>query len=427
MIDINQERLWHTMMHMAEVGKLPGGGNCRTALSKEDREGRDLFVRWCQEAGCTVDIDQVGNIFARRPGRSRRLGAVATGSHLDTQPHGGRFDGVFGVLAGLEIVRSLNDANIETAAPIDIVNWTNEEGVRFSPPLTGSSAFAGQVTVERVHAVQVHDGGTVGEELSRTGYLGKLDPGKRDVSCFIEAHIEQGPKLEAEGLKIGVVTGVQGIRWLTVDVTGRDGHAGTVPMDLRRDAMAGAAQMISECYDMALAASPDIRATVGRVDVVPNSGSTIPGKVVFNIDLRHPDDHVLDAVEQQLRKRFSEISLERSLETHFSPSLNNPAVTFDEDLVAAVRKSTVQRGYPSCDMISGAGHDAMNIAGVVPTAMIFVPCLEGISHNEAEYASPEDLAAGANVLLDTLLSKAGAMRMAPRPVEVAEAIDADGR
>ncbi len=420
MIDVNQERLWHTMMHMAEVGKLPGGGVCRTALSDEDRRGRELFVRWCQEAGCAVDVDQVGNIFARRAGRSRKLGAVATGSHLDTQPHGGRFDGVFGVLAGLEIVRSLNDANIETAAPIDIVNWTNEEGVRFSPPLTGSAAFAGQVTAEDVHAIRTHDAVTVGEELSRTGYLGPLEAGKRDISYFVEAHIEQGPRLEAEGLAIGVVTGVQGIRWLTVDVNGRDGHAGTVPMDLRRDAMAGAARMISECYDIAVAAAPDIRATVGRVDVVPNSGSTIPGKVVFNIDLRHPIDGVLETVEQRLRKRFSEISLDRSLETHFSPSLNNPAVTFDEDLVAAVRKSAVQRGFPHCDMISGAGHDAMNVAAVVPTAMIFVPCREGISHNEAEFASPEDLAAGANVLLDTILSKAGAMRMAPRTAEADE-------
>jgi N-carbamoyl-L-amino-acid hydrolase len=409
MISVNQERLWQSLMDMAAIGALPGGGCCRPSLSDADRDGRDLFVRWCVDAGCAVDIDNVGNIFARRAGRDGATPAIATGSHLDTQPHGGRFDGVFGVLAGLEVVRTLNDADMETFAPIDVINWTNEEGVRFAPPLTGSSAHVGKLSPQAVHGLETFDGALVGEELERIGYFGALETGTRQIGAFIEAHIEQGPKLEAEDQTIGVVEGIQGMRWYAIDVTGTDGHAGTVPMDLRRDALHGATDMMARFYSLAMAAADDIRATIGRLNVTPNSGSTIPGRVNFNIDLRHPDTAILDQVENDLQSQFAEIAERLGLEVHVERTMNSAPVAFDNKLRAAITSSALQRGYAHCALTSGAGHDAMNLALRVPTAMIFVPCRDGISHNEAEYASPSDVAAGANVLLDAMLASAGAV------------------
>jgi N-carbamoyl-L-amino-acid hydrolase len=407
MLKVNQERLWESLMEMGRVGGLPNGGCRRLALTDEDKAGRDLFVTWCRQSGCEVEIDQIGNIFARRWGTNPELPAVATGSHLDTQPHGGKFDGIYGVLAGLEVIRSLDDAGIQTGAPIDVIVWTNEEGARFTPPLTGSSTFVGTFDIDDIHQVTTHDGVLVRDELERIAYLGDLVPGDRDLDSFFEAHIEQGPVLEANGLTVGVVTGIQGIRWFSVEVEGVDSHAGTVPMDMRRDALSGAAQMVTRLREVAMQSHPDIRFTVGRFDVRPNSGSTIPGHVSFNIDLRHPDEDVLDGIESMIRQETHEIAASQQLGLKIDRTINAPPVIFNEAMVSLVRQAADRLGYGHMEMISGAGHDAMNLALIVPTTMIFVPCKDGISHNEAEFATPGDLAAGASVLLNAMLTRAG--------------------
>lgn len=404
--EIDGRRLWRSLLEMAEVGALPGGGCCRLALSDADRAGRDLFVRWCREAGCVVEVDRVGNIFAQRPGTDPGAAAVATGSHLDTQPHGGRFDGAFGVLAGLEILRALNQAGVRTVAPVEVVVWTNEEGVRFRP-LVGSGVFAGELAVAEAEELTDAEGARFGDELVRIGYRGELTPGARRIGAFVEAHIEQGPLLEEAGVPIGVVTGVQGIRWLEVEVAGRDAHAGTTPLVLRRDAVTGMAAMVLGLEEIARAGDEDLRLTIGRVEVSPNSGGTVAGRARFNIDLRHPDATVLDLTEAEIRGLLDRIAGSRSLGLELRRVLARPPVAFDPGLVELVRQAAETLGLGHREMTSGAGHDAMNIAGVAPSAMIFVPCRDGISHNEAEYASPEDLAAGASVLLHTILAKAG--------------------
>lgn len=404
---VSAERLWVSMMEMGQLGALPNGGCFRAALSDNDKLGRDLFVRWCQDAGCDVTFDQVGNIFARRPGVDDSLPAVATGSHLDTQPHAGKFDGIYGVLAGLEVVRALNDAGIRTLAPIDVVVWTNEEGVRFGPPLSGSSAFAKAVDVATVHRSVTLDGTTVKQDLERIQYLGDELPGERPLKCFVEAHIEQGPILEAVGKTIGVVTQIQGIRWLRVSLTGMDSHAGTTPMDKRRDALLGASRAIVQLNQLARSQDEYARLTVGRIEVSPNSGATIPGKTQFNIDLRHPDVETLDQMEEKIHSIIEKEALYCGLTHQIERILNKPPVFFSGDLIDCIRKSARQCGFTHMDILSGAGHDAMNVARVAPTGMIFVPCKDGLSHNEAESASAEDLAAGAQTLLFTLLAQAG--------------------
>lgn len=406
-IDINPDRLWQSIMEMGTIGALPNGGCCRTALSPEDKAGRDLFVKWSRDAGCEVTFDQVGNIYARRPGRSESRAAVATGSHLDTQPHGGKFDGVYGVLAGLEVVRALNDAGIETGAPIDLIVWTNEEGVRFSPPLAGSSAFAGTVSVAAIHESVTLDGTTVRQDLESHGFLGAERPGDRKLDCFVETHIEQGPILEAERKPIGIVTRVQGIRWSTVTVTGMDSHAGTTPMDRRRDALLAMAEMVLETNRVTCRQDEEARLTVGRVVVEPNSGATIPGKVTFNFDLRHPDAAMLDELDGRVREAICGIAQRGGFLLDIRRTIDKPPVHFSPELVDTVRHAARRCGYASMDILSGAGHDAMNIARVAPTAMIFVPCKGGLSHNEAESATSSDLTAGAHTLLHTLLARAG--------------------
>lgn len=405
-IAVDEGRLWRSLMEMGQVGALPHGGCCRTALSPEDKAGRDLFVRWCRDAGCEITFDVVGNIFARRPGRDRTRAAVATGSHLDTQPHGGKFDGIYGVLAGLEVVRALNDAGVGTEAPIDVVVWTNEEGVRFSPPLAGSSAFAGVAEVAAVQAALTLDGTTVRQDLEAIGYLGQERPGARKFDCFIEAHIEQGPILEAQGTTIGVVTKVQGLRWLKVTVTGMDGHAGTTPMDRRHDALLGAAEMVLAVNRIACGEDQWARLTNGRFDIEPNSGATIPGRVVFICDLRHPDAATLDALDSRMQEAMRAIAKRSGLGIEIQRAMEKPPVQFAADVVDTIRETARRLGYSCLDMLSGAGHDAMNVARVAPTGMIFVPCKDGLSHNEAESATPVHLAAGAHTLLHALLARA---------------------
>ncbi|RMF07415.1 MAG: Zn-dependent hydrolase [Alphaproteobacteria bacterium] len=403
-IFVNERRLWDSLMTMGEIGALPHGGCRRLALSPEDKAGRDLFVRWCREAGCEITIDAIGNIYARRPGRNPSLPAAATGSHLDTQPHGGKFDGIYGVLAGLEVVRTLNDHQIETEAPIDVIVWTNEEAARFSPPLTGSGVYSGRYRLDEAQAQPTENGKTVRDDLIAIGYLGSDIPGDRKFKCFIEAHIEQGPILEAENCQIGIVTQIQGIRWYDVTVTGQDGHAGTVPLTLRKDALHAAAEILIALREMGLSIDDDIRLTVGRLDVIPNSGSTIPGTVNFTIDLRHPSEDCLVEVEDRIRQIIEAVATRLGVQASLSPVMSVPPVLFDPDIVNTVRRCTQELGYSHRDMLSGAGHDAMNIATCTPTGMIFIPCREGVSHNEAEYASPSAVARGANVLLRTLLA-----------------------
>ncbi len=405
-LKVNGERLWDSLMEMAKIGPGVAGGNCRLALTDFDREGRDLFVRWCREAGCEINIDKMGNIFARRPGRNPDLAPVATGSHLDTQPTGGKFDGVFGVLAGLEVIRTLNDNGIETEAPIEAAVWTNEEGSRFAPAMVASGVFAGVFDLEYGHSRADADGRTMGQELERIGYLGDLEPGARPIGTFFEAHIEQGPILEAEDKTIGVVTGAQGQRWYELTLTGAESHAGTTPMDRRRDALLGAARLVEAVNAIALNHAPLAVTTVGMLEVSPNSRNTIPGSVFMAIDLRHPDDAMLSVMEGELEAAIGRIAGDIGLTSDLENIWYSPPVVFDPECVAAVRGAAGAAGFANRDIISGAGHDACYINRVAPTAMIFVPCKDGISHNEAEDAKPEDLAAGCNVLLYAMLDRA---------------------
>ena len=406
-LSIDGDRLWTSIMEIARIGATDKGGSRRLALTDLDREARDLFVAWCEAAGCTVSVDRMGNIFARRPGRDPDAAAVVTGSHLDTQPTGGRFDGVYGVLAGLEVIRTLNDLDYQTERPVDVVVWTNEEGSRFAPAMISSGVFAGEFTLEEALARPDPDGLTIGEELVRIGYAGDEEVGARDIHAYFEAHIEQGPILEAEDKTIGVVTGAQGQRWYEVTLTGVESHAGPTPMDRRKDALLGAARLVELVNRVGLDHQPGACATVGMIDAYPNSRNVIPGRVFLTIDFRHPDDDVLAQMDADMRAGLDDIAAGIGLELAIDQILDLPAVQFDEGCVAAVRQAAEIQDYTLRDMVSGAGHDACNIAAVAPTSMIFIPCIDGISHNEVEDAKPEWITAGGQVLLGAVLEMAG--------------------
>ncbi len=406
-LKIDGDRLLESLMEMAEIGATEKGGVRRLALTDLDRQGRDLFIRWCEEAGCTVSVDRLGNVFARRPGRDGALPPVMAGSHLDSQPTGGKFDGAYGVLAGLEVVRTLNDFGIETDAPVEIVAWTNEEGSRFSPPMMGSGAFAGVFGEEELLARPDNvTGELLGDELKRIGYDGAAPVGGREIGAYFEAHIEQGPILENEGRTIGVVTGAQGQRWYEVTVTGQEAHAGPTPMKLRRDALVAASRMIDAVNRIGHDFPPDACATVGFVESSPNSRNTIPGRVFFTVDLRNPDDATLAEMNDRLRADLAGIAEAAGCAVDIVDFWDFPATPFDEGCVSAVRSAAEQGGHSWCDIVSGAGHDAVYIARVAPAAMIFIPCEDGISHNEVENATREDCAAGAEVLLQAILDRA---------------------
>ena len=407
-IRVDGARLWDSLMEMGRIGATPKGGVGRLALTDLDKQARDLFVRWCEAAGCAIRVDRMGNIFARRAGTDDGLAPVMTGSHLDSQPLGGRFDGAYGVLAGLEVVRALNDAGVATRAPLDVVAWTDEEGARFKAGMMGSGVFAGLQDLEAALANPDPDGRTMGAELARIGYAGAEPVGGMEIAAFFEAHIEQGPVLEAEGIPVGVVLGGQGQRCFRVTVTGEEGHAGTLPMDRRKDALLGAARMIAALNGVAFAHEPHPVITVGALQVRPNSPNTIPGQAVFTIDSRHPDDDTLATVAADMRAACEGIAAEAGLEVAVEPTSARGSVAFDAGCVAAVRAAAERLGTPHRDIYSGAGHDACNLALIAPTAMIFVPCEKGISHNEAENAKPEDLAAGCDVLLQVMVERAGA-------------------
>ena len=406
---IDGNRLWTSIMEMARIAATEKGGNCRLALSDDDREGRDLFVSWCEAAGMTCTVDRMGNIFARRPGRDPEARPVSTGSHLDTQPTGGKFDGVYGVLAGLEVARTLNDAGIATEAPLEVICWTNEEGARFPPAMIGSGVFCGEFPLEWAHGQTDSAGKTIGEELARIGYLGGEEPGGHALGHHFEAHIEQGPILEAEGKTIGVVTGVQGVRWLNIRVLGMEAHAGPTPMELRRDAVVTAAELVGRIDHAALAQAPHGRATVKIDHCLPEgTRNTIAGDVALTVDLRHPDRKGLDRLAEDLNAGAAAISAARGVDIEVEEIWLSPPVAFDDGCVDAVRRSADLLGYAHMDMISGAGHDAVYVSKVAPTGMIFVPCEGGISHNETENATPADLEAGCNVLLHAMLDRARA-------------------
>ncbi|WP_321924249.1 Zn-dependent hydrolase [Paraburkholderia guartelaensis] len=402
MIFVNQQRLWDTLMEMATIGATAHGGSCRLALSDEDVQARQRFIRWCEEAGCEIRVDPIGNVFARRPGTQPDAPAVMCGSHLDTQPLGGRFDGVYGVLAGLEAIRTLNELGVATRHPIDVVAWTNEEGSRFTPGMMGSAVYAGTLDLDAARERPcMQTGVLLGDELERTGFAGRARE-QQMPKAYFEAHIEQGPMLENAGLPIGVVTGVQGMYELDVTVTGFESHAGTTPMSVRKDAMGAAAAMIAAIIEHGHGFDADARVTVGHVACQPNSPSTIPGLVKFSLDVRHPSRPAL----QRLVADIEAICLQRTALRGTSVQVQTVAeyepVVFDAECVARVREAATAAGYPWMEMSSGAGHDAVNLSYVAPSAMVFVPCKAGLSHNEAEDADPVHLAQGASVLANLL-------------------------
>ena len=403
---VNGDRLWTSLMELARIGATAKGGVCRLALTDLDRQGRDLVVSWAKKAGMTVTVDQIGNVFMRRAGKNPNLPPIATGSHIDTQPTGGKFDGNYGVLAGIEVVRTLNDRNIQTEAPIEVVFWTNEEGSRFVPVMMGSGVFAGAFSLESVYAAKDVDGKTVKEELERIGYVGDEVPGKHPLGGYFEAHIEQGPVLEDAGVTIGVVTGVLGLRWYDCVVTGMEAHAGPTPMALRKDALQVATLIMQETVAIAHRYPPYGRGTVGFVQNFPNSRNVIPGRVKFSIDLRNVDSERLDKMDAEIRAFVEKTAAESGLSISIEQVSYFPPCPFEEGCVGAVARAAKELGYSHMDAVSGAGHDAVYMARLAPAGMVFVPCKDGIRHNEIEDAKPEHLEAGCNVLLHAMLDRA---------------------
>ena len=415
-VQVSGERLWQSLMELARIGATAKGGSCRLALTAEDGAGRDLVVGWMRDAGLEVQVDEVGNIFGLRAGRNASLAPVMTGSHIDTQPTGGKFDGCFGVMAGLEVMRALQEQGIATEAPLALAIWTNEEGSRFVPTMMGSGVHCAIFPKEVALQAQDGQGISVAQSLERIGYRGQLPVGQLKPQCYLEAHIEQGPILEAERKTIGVVTGSLGLRWWDVTVTGMEAHAGPTPMPMRQDALYAAAQLMREVVDIANSAefAPAGRGTVGEVHVHPNSRNVIPGQVKFTVDLRHPDMQLLDAMEARFRAAAAAQSGTAAaaqnaagLRVDVVDVQEFPATPFAAHLVAAVEAAAQARGFTHQRILTGAGHDAVYMARRFPTAMVFVPCKDGISHNESEDADPADLAAGCQVLCDVMLAQAG--------------------
>jgi N-carbamoyl-L-amino-acid hydrolase len=410
-LTINGQRLWESLMTLAKIGATAKGGVCRLALTDLDRQVRELVVRWAREAGCSIRIDRIGNIFARRAGIDPSRAAVATGSHIDTQPTGGKFDGNYGVLAGLEVVRTLNDFGLRTEAPIEVCVWTNEEGSRFVPVMMGSGVWAGAFSIEHALSARDRDGISVGDALASIGFAGSAAPAVADgapvFAAYFESHIEQGPVLEDADVTLGVVTGALGQRWYDITVTGMEAHAGPTPMRLRRDALFAATHLMQEVIAIALCEQPHGRGTVGSVDVFPNSRNVIPGRVRFTVDFRHATDEGLARMDVALRAAADGLVQRFPVQATVEQVVYFEPVVFAPSLVEAVRRGAQRLGLSQMDIASGAGHDAVYVARRSPTAMIFVPCKDGISHNEIEDARPEHLTAGANVLLHAMLEQAG--------------------
>lgn len=407
---IDGDRLWRRLMSLAEIGATPAGGNCRLALTDLDRQGRDLVTGWARAMDCSVRVDAIGNIFMRRRGRRDDLAPVMTGSHIDTQPTGGKFDGNFGVLSGIEVLQTLHDAGVITERPLEVAIWTNEEGSRFVPVMMGSGVYCGAFTLEHALAQRDLDGISVAEALQRIGYAGApgaaLASPATTPSAYFEAHIEQGPVLEAHDKVIGVVQGALGQRWYNVTVKGMEAHAGPTPMPMRRDALLCAAGLIAEVNAVALAFAPDGRGTVGWIENYPNSRNVIPGQVRFSVDLRAPDEAMLSAMDARLRAACASAADAHGVAINVEQVVYFPAQAFTPVLVEAVERAAQTLCLPAMPTVSGAGHDAVYVARVAPAAMIFVPCKDGISHNEIESAQPAHLNAGCNVLLLAMLEAA---------------------
>jgi len=404
---INGERLWSSIMEMARIGPGVAGGNNRQTLTDDDAKGRALFQTWCEAAGMTMGVDTMGSMFATRPGTDPDALPVYMGSHLDTQPTGGKYDGVLGVLGALECVRSMNDAGIKTKHPIVVTNWTNEEGTRFAPAMLASGVFAGMHSQDYAYARKDAEGKSFGDELKRIGWVGSEAVGARKMHAMLELHIEQGPILEAEGRDVGVVTHGQGLWWLEITLTGKESHTGSTPMNMRRNAGLGMARITERVHQIAMSHQPNAVGAVGQANVYPNSRNVIPGKAVFTVDIRTADQGKLDAMKAEVMRAAhavaAELGLGCSIEDvgHFDP------VTFDANLVKVVRGAAEKLGYSHMDIVSGAGHDACWINRVAPTVMIMCPCVDGLSHNEAEDISPEWAAAGTDVLFHATLEVAG--------------------
>ncbi|KRB23711.1 MULTISPECIES: Zn-dependent hydrolase [Mesorhizobium] len=403
---INSDRLWDSLMEMAKIGPGIAGGNNRQTVTDEDGEGRHLFKRWCEAAGLEMGVDEMGTMFARREGTDPSLPPVYVGSHLDTQPTGGKYDGVLGVLGGLEVVRSLNDLGIKTKHPIVVTNWTNEEGSRFAPAMMASGVFAGVLDQADVYEHTDKNGKKFGEELERIGWKGTEKVGDRKIHAFFELHIEQGPILEDEDIDIGVVTHGQGLKWLQVTLTGKEAHTGSTPMPKRRNAGLGMARVIELVHEIAMDYQPDAVGAVGHMEVYPNSRNIIAGRTVFTIDIRSPEKEVLDAMDGRIREGIDTIcealDIQYKVEQvgHFDP------VTFDAGCVKAIRDAAERLGYTHRNIVSGAGHDACWINRVAPTAMVMCPCVDGLSHNEAEEITKEWASAGADVLFHAVVETA---------------------
>ena len=400
---INSSRLWDSLMEMAKIGPGIAGGNNRQALTDEDAQGRALFHKWCDEARLTMGIDQMGTMFARREGTRPDLLPVYVGSHLDTQPTGGKYDGVLGVLAGLEIIRTLNDQGIETKHPIVIVNFTNEEGTRFPPAMVASGVFAGVHSLDWAYSREDSEGKTFGEELKRINWIGDEEVGSRKMKAFFELHIEQGPILELEEKEIGVVTHGQGLSWLEITLTGKESHTGSTPMPMRVNAGLGMARITQLVDEIAHNYEPNAVGAIGQCDIYPNSRNIIPGKAVFTVDFRHPEKSIITSMEEELRLGAEKIAKEIGLTLEIESVGGFDPVTFDPDCVAMIRASAEKLGYGYRDLVSGAGHDACWINKVAPTAMVMCPCVGGLSHNEAEEITQKWASAGADVLLHSVL------------------------
>jgi len=403
---INPDRLWDSLMEMAKIGPGVAGGNNRQTLTDADAEGRALFQNWCEAAGMSMGVDSMGNMFATRPGEDPDALPVYMGSHLDTQPTGGKYDGVLGVLGALEAVRSMNDLGIKTKHPIVVTNWTNEEGTRFAPAMLASGVFAGVHTQDWAYGQVDAEGKSFGDELKRIGWVGDEAVGARKMHAMFELHIEQGPILEAEGKDIGVVTHGQGLSWTQVTITGKDSHTGSTPMPMRKNAGLGMARVLELVDEIAWSHAPDAVGAAGHIDVYPNSRNVIPGKVVFTVDFRSPDLAVIEDMEKRLRIGAQKICDEMGLGVEFEKTGGFDPVTFDPTCVSAVRSAAERLGYSHRDIISGAGHDACWINQVAPTAMIMCPCVDGLSHNEAEEISKDWAAAGTDVLFHAALETA---------------------
>jgi N-carbamoyl-L-amino-acid hydrolase len=409
-LKINGDRLWNSLMEMAKIGPGVAGGNNRQTVTDEDGEGRHLFQSWCTAAGMTMGLDQMGNMFAHRAGTDADALPVYVGSHLDTQPTGGKYDGVLGVLSGLEIIRTLNDLNIQTKHPIVVTNFTNEEGTRYAPALLSSGVFVGIHTQEWAYEREDSNGLKFGAELERIGWKGDEEVGARKMHAFFELHIEQGPILEAEAMEVGVVTHGQGLSWTQVTITGRESHTGSTPMPMRKNAGLGMARVLELVDEIAWSHKPHAVGAAGHIDVHPNSRNVIPGKVVFTIDFRSPELAIIEDMNARLRQGAQKICDEMGLEVTFEKVGGFDPVEFDAGCVSAVRNAAERLGYSHRDLISGAGHDACLINRVAPTAMVMCPCVDGLSHNEAEEISKDWAVAGTDVLLHAVLETAEIIR-----------------